>query len=54
MTQALTCGTLELGEDGLGLAVTLSSLLLGEEATCVRPTPHISWSSMPSPQTERG
>lgn len=32
MSGSLTCSTLELGEDGLGLAVPLSTLLQGKAA----------------------
>lgn len=35
-----TCGTLELGEDGLGLAVALPTLLQGQVAHVSNRCPH--------------
>lgn len=37
---ALTCGTLELGEDGLGLTVALPTLLQGKVAHVSNWCPH--------------
>lgn len=38
MAGSLTCSTLELGEDGLGLAVPFSTLLQGKAANMRGPT----------------
>lgn len=49
--RALTCSTLELGEDGLGLAVPLPTLLQGKvvHVSDRRPTAPLTPSPDPSP-----